>query len=94
MKFFAEKNITLVNADIHLHYANNRGRGDNNVTVTIVKKGTERPMYTRQYADGDIIRQYRTSGWAGNVNIPQAIIDDHGGFDQAWINEKARIAKS
>ena len=79
MKFYSEKLIKLHNADCHLHYANNAGRGTDNVTVTFVKPGTIRPSFTREYEDKDIIRQYRVSGWRGNVNIPNSDINSFGG---------------
>jgi len=77
MKFYSKKIIRLKNADMHLHYANNRGRGSDNVTVTIVKTGTKRPEYTRQYEN--FIGQFRVSGWRGNVNIPDENLREHGG---------------
>ena len=79
MNFYSKKIINCKKADIHLHYANNKGRGRNNVTVTIVEIGTVRPIYTRQYGD-NYIEQYRTSGWSGNVSIPQSIINLYGGL--------------
>ncbi|MDX9817184.1 MAG: hypothetical protein RBT06_09650 [Smithellaceae bacterium] len=78
MKFYSEKIIRLKNADIHLHYANNKGRGDNNVTVTIVNSGTMRPGTTREYED--YIRQYRVSGWKGTVNIRNEEMEKYGGL--------------
>lgn len=80
MKFYAKKIIELHSADIHLHYANNKGRGSDNVTVTIVKSGSQRPDYTKKYDERFIISQYRTSGWVGNVNIPNSIIQKYGGL--------------
>lgn len=76
MKFYSKKIIELKNADIHLHYANNAGRGSNNVTVTIVEPGTPRNSNSK-YAT--YIEQYRVSGWAGNVNIPTDDIKKYGG---------------
>ena len=77
------KRIVLNNdREIHLHYANNKGRGSNNVTITIVKTGCPRPTYTRKYDDyaDMVMRQYRTSGWRGIVNIPNDTIRDLGGI--------------
>ena len=79
MKFYSKKIIKLATADIHLHYANNAGRGSDNVTVTIVKPGTPRPSETRKY-NGEYVRQYRVSGWHGNVNVPTADIKLYGGL--------------
>ena len=80
MKFYAEKIIKLAQADCHLHYANNKGRGADNVTVTFVPVGTIRPMYTREYDAADIIERYRVCGWQGNVNIYTADIEKYGGL--------------
>lgn len=78
MKFYSEKIINLVNADVHLHYANNKGRGRDNVTLTFVKPGTERKSNANKY-NYDYIKQYRVSGWAGVVNVPTADIEKFGG---------------
>jgi len=79
MKFYSQKNIALLNADIHLHYANNAGRGRDNVTVTIVPIGTPRRSNTK-YPDTEYYTQYRVSGWAGNVNVPTDDIEKYGGL--------------
>ena len=73
MKFYCEKIINLRDADIHLHYANNFGRGSDNVTVTIVEPGELRSARTHQYSS--FYEQYRTCGWRGIVSIPNYIID-------------------
>ena len=78
MKFYSKKIIKLAEADIHLHYANNKGRGKDNVTVTVVSPGSPRPGVTREYAD--YRRQFRVSGWCGIVNIPTKFIDEFGGI--------------
>ncbi len=82
MKFYSKKIIKLRDADIHLHYANNRGRGSDNVTITIVKPETPRPAYTSLYRkiSDKILDQYRVSGWAGNVNVPNSDIEKFGGL--------------
>jgi len=79
MKFYSKKIINLKSADIHLHYANNRGRGDDNVTITVTQPGQERPPYTAKYC-GNFIEQFRVSGWQGNVNVPTNIIKKYGGL--------------
>jgi len=76
MKLYGAKNVRLENADMHLHYANNAGRGGDNVTITIVTPGTKRPEYTRGYSD--VIYQTRVSGWRGHVNIPKHILTKYG----------------
>jgi len=78
MKFYGAKNISLKNADCHLHYANNKGRGSNNVTVTLVEKNAERPMYTSKYKE--YLLQYRVCGWRGIVNISNDVINNFGGL--------------
>ena len=80
MNFYGEKKIVLNDADVHLHYANNKGRGADNVTVTIVPIGTPRHDYTREYDLGDVYDQYRTSGWKGKVNIYNFTIKKFGGL--------------
>ena len=74
MKFFSRKIIKCKSADIHLHYANNKGRGRNNVTVTIVEPGQKRLSRSGNYTD--YIAQYKTSGWKGIVNID---VEEFGG---------------
>ena len=76
-RFLNPKIIHLRDADIHVHYANNRGRGTDNVTLTFVRPGTERPPRTRDYSD--YILQYRVCGWGGNVDIPISTIGEFGG---------------
>jgi len=82
MRFNNAKIIKLERADIHLHYANNKGRGSDNVTVTVVKHTCRRPAYTRGYDNcrDSVLKQYRTSGWNGNVNIRNGLIDNYGGI--------------
>lgn len=81
MKFYSKKIIELKNADIHLHYANNAGRGKNNVTVTIVKPGTLRPALTKFYFDNpNVIESFLVSGWKGNVSVPTDTIKQYGGL--------------
>jgi len=66
----------LEKADVHLHYANNKGRGSDNVTITIVDKGEARPYYTSGYKK--YIEQFLVSGWHGSVNVPKSVIDEYG----------------
>ena len=80
MKFHCAKIIKLKNADIHLHYANNKGRGRDNVTVTFVTTGVPRPAVSSGYEPNTILKQYRVSGWAGNVNVPSGDIKTYGGL--------------
>lgn len=79
MKFYSPKIIELKDVDIHCHYANNKGRGSNNVTITVVPIGTIRHANSK-YQENEYIKQYRVSGWAGNVNIPTADINKYGGL--------------
>jgi hypothetical protein len=80
MKFHGKSLIKLQNADIHLHYANNKGRGSDNVTVTVVKSGTPRNKNSNY---SEFIHQFRVSGWRGNVNVPTDIIKKLGGVKEA-----------
>jgi hypothetical protein len=81
MKLFdGPKIVYLRDCDIHVHYANNRGRGRDNVTLTFVAKGTPRRANT-QYADH--LMQYRVSGWRGIVNVPSDDIKKFGGYIDA-----------
>ena len=80
MRFYSKKIIRLHNADCHLHYANNRERGTDNVTLTFVPRGTERPPYTALYDKTTILKQYRVSGWRGHVNVPTGDIEKFGGL--------------
>ena len=71
------KNVNLNDGtELHIHMANNRGRGYDNVTLTRVKIGTNRPKFTRGYSDSDIIAQTRTSGWKGKVNFSLRVKSD------------------
>jgi hypothetical protein len=76
--FFSPKIIKLHNADIHIHYANNKGRGKNNVTVSIVPVDTPRPTNTK-YSPDILIEQYCVAGWRGKVEISPQIIQKYGG---------------
>lgn len=72
MNFYSKAVVELPKADLHFHYANNKGRGSDNVTVTIVGKGAPRMSRTKQYTD--YLRQFRVSGWNGNVYIRNSMI--------------------
>lgn len=73
MGIYGCKTINLGDGtEIHVHMANNSGRGTDNVTLTRVPVGTKRPTYTRQYQD-EIISQVKTSGWRGRVNFSRKI---------------------
>jgi len=82
MKFNNKKIIKLEHADIHLHYANNTGRGKDNVTVTFVMPGIKRKNRSNQYNASEVLKQYRISGWRGNVNIPTPDIEHYGGLKE------------
>jgi hypothetical protein len=77
MNFYSKKIVELKNADVHIHYANNRGRGKDNVTLTFVPSGTPR---NRNSKYNEFLLQYRVSGWAGIVNIPTSDIEYYGGL--------------
>ena len=75
-QFGVESIDVLDGTRIDVHMANNRGRGRNNVTLTRVKQDVERPMYTRQYKDKDVIAQTSTSGWAGHWSLSKRVRED------------------
>ena len=52
------------------HWANNKGRGRNNCTLSIIAQPTDRGAYVR---DTIAITQTRTSSWNGNVNLSKRI---------------------
>ncbi|HEY0090241.1 MAG TPA: hypothetical protein VGB37_15440 [Candidatus Lokiarchaeia archaeon] len=81
MKFYGIKIIKCITADIHCHYANNRGRGRNNLTLTVVKKGTVRKIFTRDYLPEELISQWRTASWRGNFNISNSTLKTWGGIE-------------
>lgn len=67
MKFYSKKTIKLSGGrNIELYYANNKGRGSDNVTVMLTD-GSPRAGYSRHQQG--VIKSYRCSGWKGNVNI-------------------------
>lgn len=78
MRFYSPKIIKCERADIHIHYANNRGRGTNNTTVTVVIKDTPRPQYTRLYNSSDIISQHKKSSWRGIVHLSKDFLERYG----------------
>lgn len=59
---------------LYSHFANNRGRGSDNCTLTLCQPGTARPMYTRNFRDCDIVAQTRTSAWKGNRNLSTRVL--------------------
>ena len=63
---------------IDVHMANNSGRGGDNVTLTRVRSDVCRPVYTRQYADADVMSQTRTSGWRGKWALSQRVREGLG----------------
>lgn len=78
MRSFSTKTIKCRIADIHVHWANNAGRGDNNVTLTVVPIDYPRPPKTAQYQE--YISRQRVSGWRGHVSIPDTLIEELGGI--------------
>ena len=63
---------------LHAHFANNRGRGNSNCTLTLCKESTRRPDYTRQYQEADILSQTTTSAWRGKINLSTFTLDRLG----------------
>ena len=67
------KTITGSINDMHLFYANNKGRGNDNLTICIVKKGTERAINTR--LQSGVIYMYRKTAWHGIPNLKKDDLD-------------------
>jgi hypothetical protein len=69
-----KKETPLKNGNKLLAYwANNRGRGNDNCTLIVVRGDYMRPAYTRMIADADTIARCRVSSWAGDVNLSRKI---------------------
>lgn len=58
------------------HWANNRGRGRNNCTLTIALHENDRHALSSKITN--VIRQVRTSSWEGDVNVSQAVLRELG----------------
>ncbi|MDI9561623.1 MAG: hypothetical protein QM235_10625 [Pseudomonadota bacterium] len=82
MKFNNKKIIKLEHADIHPHYANNAGRGKDNVTITFVVPDVKRRNRSNQYDTAEVLKQYKVSGWKGHINVPTADIKYYGGLKE------------
>ncbi len=81
MRFYSPKTIELKNKNrLHCYFANNRGRGKNNVTYYLVGPGVTRTGNCRSQGKNPFISVGRTSGWRGLVNIPSKIINDNNGL--------------
>ena len=66
------KNIELCTGEnLYFWYANNRGRGSNNVTIIRVAPGYPRANVSAKQAG--VISTVRTSGWKGQVNYSAAV---------------------
>lgn len=71
---FAPKTVALEDGTyLHFWYANNRGRGGNNVTIIRSTVAERAPLSAKQ--TGVMCLTY-TSGWRGNVNFSRAIQND------------------
>ena len=76
-KIFGCKTVNLSDGtELHVHMANNRGRGDSNVTLTRVRAGTARHAFTRQYLKTEILSRTLTSGWSGIVNFSARVREE------------------
>jgi len=77
-KIYGCKTVDLNDGtELHVHMANNAGRGSNNVTLTRMRKNSVRPQYTRSYG-ADVIAQTTTSGWRGTVNFSKRVQTELG----------------
>lgn len=68
-----------VNSDIKLvlYYANNKGRGGNNVTIMVVPAKAERAGTVKAQMSS-ALNFTRTSAWAGKVNFSKAVQEKLG----------------
>lgn len=74
MKVEIKKENTLKNGNkLFAFFANNAGRGSDNCTLVVVKKGTDRSHSTK--TQKNVISQCRTSSWNGNVNFSSRVAD-------------------
>ena len=60
-----------VNKVIFAWFANNRGRGSDNVSLAVVTEGTPRASHAAKQTG--VIASTRTSGWRGDVNFSQNV---------------------
>ena len=67
------KTATLSNGNrLFFWYANNRGRGGNNVTIAYCPANAVRAYQAAKQQH--VIAITRTSGWRGNVNLSQIVL--------------------
>ena len=65
------KSMPLKNGEfLYFWYANNKDRGDNNVTIIRSGSAIRASVSAKQT---DIVSSTLTSGWAGNVNFSAAV---------------------
>lgn len=60
---------------LHFWYANNRGRGTENVTVTWSLEKTRAPLARQQARQ---VATTRTCGWRGHVNLSRRVLAELG----------------
>ena len=60
---------------LFFYYANNAGRGTNNVTIYHVNSDIERAGCCKKQDKSEYLNVTTTSGWAGNVNFSKKVID-------------------
>ena len=54
------------------HWANNRGRGRDNCTLSILPAAVDRGVYVRD--NKHVIASCRTSSWQGSVNLSRNVL--------------------
>jgi len=65
------KSMQIENGEfLYFWYANNKGRGDNNVTIIRSKSPIRASVSAKQ---NEVISSTLTSAWAGNVNFSAAV---------------------
>ena len=69
------KSMNYRGSVLFFYYSNNSGRGTNNVTIYRVTKGTERAGNCKNQERLPFIAKTQTSGWSGNVNFSERVIN-------------------
>lgn len=72
-KYFTASEIreifgTVTNNRCTIHYANNKGRGSSNVTLSVLAPNAKRPAQIRWAKTGDILYSTRCAGFRGCVS--------------------------
>jgi len=72
------KELHLIDSKLVFYYANNRGRGDNNVTIYRIRNNIDRVGNCQNQELLPFIAKTQTSGWSGNVNFSKRVMQNLG----------------